>query len=289
MVYRHNFCAGVYMGNEMQKIVINRDAMKELMRGSFEQRMQEVSEAVRASSVSFGGPSHLVSTREDRAIIFVEQRGFFETPYEMTDSGVRLGNPSPYEVTARDHVSMALRGFFEDSESLIGNSDFSDQLESILKSDRPWRQYILPESIVENVTRYLGESSQELHNRRYVGVDGAINGVTLTRSLLGLQRGLSEAFSDLSFAVAQYDQKVVEGRTDEEADVLNGFDEALSDLVENYDEIRAIVGHGIENARSGHSMAAAQIHDAVMEDMKNIHLGQQFAVKMISDLVTVRP
>lgn len=275
------------MGNEMQKIVINRDAMKELMRGSFEQRMQEVSEAVRASSVSFGGPSHLVSTHEDRAIVFVEQRGFFEAPYEMTENGVRLGNPAPYEVTARDHVSRALRGFFEDRESLVGNSDFSDQLESVLKPERPWRQYILPESIVENVTRYLGESSQDLHNRRYVGVDGAINGVTLTRSLLGLQRGLSEAFSDLSFAVAQYEQKVVEGRTDEEADVLKGFDEALSDLVENFDEIRAIVDQGIENARSGHIRAAAKIHDDVMEGMKNIHLGQQFAVKMISDLVTV--
>jgi hypothetical protein len=287
------------MRNKMQKIVIDRDAMRELMRGSYEQRMQEVSEAVKASSVSFGGPSHLVSTYQDRVVIFVEQRGFFEAPYEITENRVQLGELSLCEVGTQDHLSRALRGFLEggdannvvsaileDRDSRDGQSDFSNQLKSVLKADRTWRQYILPESVIANVARYLGESSREFHDRRYVEVNEAINGVTLTRSLLSMKKRLSEAFSDLSFAVSQYEQ-IVEKRTDAEARALQDFDEAIADLVENFEEIRALVDQGVESARAGHSKTAAQIHDTIMEDMKNIHLGQQFAVKMISDLVTV--
>jgi hypothetical protein len=276
------------MRNKMQKIVIDRDAMKELMRGSYEQRMQEVSEAVRASSVSFGGPSHLVSTYKDRVVIFVEHRGFFEAPYEITEDRVQLGELSSYEIGTHDHISVALRGFLEDRDTFDGRSDYSDQLKSMLSTDRIWRQYILPESVAVNVSRYLGESYREFHDRRYAGVNGAIGGVTLTRSLLSMKEKLSEAFSDLSFAVSQYEQ-IVEKRTDAEAKALMDFDEALADLVENFEEIRAIVDQGVESARSGNSKTAAQIHDAIMKDMENIHLGQQFAVKMISDLVTVKP
>jgi hypothetical protein len=287
------------MRNKMQKIVMDRDAMRDLMRGSYEQRMQEVSDAVRASSVSFGGPSHLVSTYQDRVVIFVEQRGFFEAPYEIAEDRVQLGELSPYEIDTKEHLSRALRGFlesgnpdnivsaiFEDRDTMEEQSDFSDQLKSVLNTDRAWRQYILSESVVVNVTHYLGESSHDFHGRRYTGVNGAINGVTLTRSLLSVKEKLSEAFSDLSFAVAQY-ERIVENRTDTEAKVLRDLDEAIADLVENFEEIRALVDQGIESARAGHSKIASQIHDAIMEDMNNIHLGQQFAVKMISDLVTV--
>jgi hypothetical protein len=287
------------MRNKMQKIVIDRDAMMRLMRGSYEQRMQKVSEAVKASSVSFGGPSHLVSTYQDRVVIFVEQHGFFEAPYEIAENRVQLGKLSSYEIGTQDHLSRALRGFLEsvnanDVVSAIleerdpreGQSDFSDQLKSILKTDRVWRQYVLPESVIVNVARYLGESFLGVHDRRYAEVNGAINGVTLTRSLLSMKEKLSEAFSDLSFAVAQYEQ-IVDKRTDKEAKALRDFDEAIADLVENFEEIRVLVDQGVESARAGYSKTAAQIHDAIMEDMKNIYLGQQFAVKMISDLVTV--
>ena len=282
------------------RTVIEASELARLFEGSLESKLQAISDAVHENKSFFGGKPHLFSTHDDHLVVFVEGRDIFVTcEYSMGD-GVSFSKLEEANVdvlsedtllsTGVEQVASggSLRSVLSALVSMpfVKQESIDDKMEKVFDANRPWFKYIKGGNRRSIEEFSFSDTEMVSIGRRYVGEEGSVEGVTITRSFSDLSSKLSEmnALSKESFD--NYKEATGTGRSVEVEATLSVFDEVAADFLDTLDEVLDLVSVGVAKAKEGKSVAA-KIHDKVAEQLGNLHLGSQFVTKMAEELKTV--
>jgi hypothetical protein len=294
---------GELMSKDRKTEIVEAKELERLLKGSYENLLQAISEAVEENEKFFGGKAHLFSTYADHVVVFVEGKGFLSCNYSMKSgkSGIAFTELKEEKVAVLSEDTLLTMG----SEALLkGDKDrvssilrtlatinstttvpVKDHIESVFDNQRTWMSYICGDR-KDAVTEYVGGDVGSF-DRRYVGEDGSVDGYTLTRSLSDLSSKLGALNAKALSSMDDYREMTGDGRSVEEEAVLSEFDSVAGDFLEAIDSAIDLVSVALSKAKAGDTDFAAKIHDRVAEQIGNLTLGSDFVSKMSGELKAV--
>jgi hypothetical protein len=299
---------------QSKNMIIEAKVLYKLQRGSYEELLQALDQAVSENQEMFGdSEAVLFASHVGSIVVMNEDGGFFSVKYANKDGVVLLKESKALDVGTVSENEIASSGIdqFFDGKSLaeslrdlvnireIEASDSAvsrvrDALSKLFAGGQIWRKHV--EEHKQRIGAFAWDAdygSVKIDVRPVFGdiADGSeteftedLRGEILTE-LLSLERRLYESLARTKDAFEAYYGQTSGMHDEETGETLVRFEGFASDYIDHLTEVTDFVSSSVCRGEGGEIVCAAIVYDEVALRFKELELGGRFIRKVSAQFV----